>query len=348
MHPADDLKSARAATDDSDNSNDSRPLERAVARAAAGWLVRLHDDATPENLAACARWRAADPEHERAWQRAQKIDRKFSMLQPGVGLPALGRENRFDRRAAIKTLSALLVAGSAGYMAYRVAPWREWTSDERTATGERRTVVLADGTRVDLNTSTAFDIAFSDTERRVVLHTGEILVETGPDANRVSGSYRPFIVQTSQGDIRALGTRFDVRREPDDATRVAVLHGAVEITPVSMPALKRVIAAGEQTRFTATSIDPASAVDRHIADWSRGVLFADSVRLDDFAAELSRYRPGVLRCDPAVANLRITGAFQIGNTDNILAALPDTLPVRVIYRTRYWVTIAAGHQATET
>jgi transmembrane sensor len=240
----------------------------------------------------------------------------------------------------------VLVGGSAGYMAYRMTPWREWTSDERTATGERRTVVLADGTRVDLNTATAFDIRFSETERRVVLHAGEILVETGADANRGSAAYRPFIVQTSQGAIRALGTRFDVRNESRDITRVAVLHGAVEITPASMPDLKRVVAAGEQTRFTTTSIHPITSVDPHIADWSRGVLFADRVRLDDFAAELSRYRSGVLRCDPAVAGLRITGAFQIGNTDNILAALPDTLPVRVVYRTRYWVTIVAGHDVS--
>ena len=338
MHPADDLRSARAAADD------SRPLDRAVARAAAGWLVRLHDDATPDDLAACARWRAADPEHERAWQRAQKVDQKFSVLQPGVGLPALGREKRIDRRAAIKTLSMLLVAGSAGYMAYRMTPWRDWTSDERTATGERRTVMLADGTRVDLNTASSFDIACSDKERRVLLHAGEILVETGPDTNRASGGHRPFIVQTSQGAIRALGTRFDVREEQSDATRVAVLHGAVEITPASMPELKRVVAAGEETRFTATSIDTVVTVDPHIADWSRGVLFADRVQLGDFTAELSRYRPGVLRCDPAVAGLHITGAFQIGNTDNILAALPDTLPVRVVYRTRYWVTIIADHQ----
>lgn len=344
MHPADDVKSACPV------GEDARPLDRAVARAAAGWLVRLHDDATPEDLAACARWRAADPEHERAWQRAQKVDQKFSGLQPGVGLPALGREQRIDRRAAIKTLSTLLVGGSAGYMAYRMTPWREWTSDERTATGERRTVVLADGTRIDLNTTTAFDIRFSETERRVVLHAGEILVETSPDANRAPGSgsssYRPFIVQTAQGAIRALGTRFDVHNESRDITRVAVLHGAVEITPASTPEKKRVVAAGEQTRFTATSIAPVTSVDPHIADWSRGVLFADRVRLDDFAAQLSRYRPGVLRCDPAVAGLRITGAFQIGNTDNILAALPDTLPVRVVYRTRYWVTIVADRDVT--
>lgn len=341
MHPADDLKTARCV-------DDSRPLDRAVARAAAAWLVRLHNAPTPDDIAACARWRAADAEHERAWQRAQKIDEKFGLLHPGVGLTTLGRDKRLDRRAALKALSVLLVAGPAGYAAYRAAPWREWTADESTATGERRTVVLADGTRVDLNTATAFDIAFSSTERRLVLHAGEILVETGADANRTSGAsanFRPFVVQTSHGRIRALGTRFVVRKEQGGsahATQVAVLRGAVEITPAAMPRLTRVVAAGQQTRFTDTSIDPDTAADPHIADWSRGVLFADRVRLGDFVAELGRYRQGVLRCDAAVADLRITGAFQIGDTDNILAALPDALPVRVVYRTRYWVTIVAG------
>ncbi|MFM0738704.1 FecR domain-containing protein [Paraburkholderia xenovorans] len=342
MHPADDLSAASAAG----SADDARPLDRAVARAAAGWLVRLHDNPSPEDVLACARWRAADPEHERAWQRARKVDEKFSVLHPGVGMSALGRERRVDvdRRAAFKVLSALLVAGPAGYIAYRMTPWREWTAAERTATGERRTVVLADGTRVDLNTATAFDIAFSARERRLVLYAGEILVETGRDADNASGVYRPFVVQTGQGRIRALGTRFVVRGEPDGATRVAVLHGAVEVTLAASPALRRVIDAGQQTRFTATSIDPVSLADPHIPDWSRGVLFADGMRLGDFAAELGRYRPGVLRCDAAAAALRITGAFQIGNTDNILAALPQTLPVRVIYRTRYWVTIVADHE----
>ncbi|WP_144146039.1 FecR domain-containing protein [Paraburkholderia sp. BCC1884] len=344
MHPADDLTPARPV-------DESRPLDRIVARAAAAWLVRLHDAPTPDDIAACERWCAADPEHARAWQRAQRVDARFSGLHAGVGLSVLGRKDRAERgerRAALKALGVMFVGGSAGYVAYRAAPWREWTADERTATGERRTVVLADGTRVDLNTATAFDIAFTDTERRIVLHTGEILVETGADANRASNVYRPFVVQTSQGRIRALGTRFDVGKTPRDAIQVSVLHGAVEIAPAAAPQLKRVVAAGQQTSFTATAVDATAPVDPHVADWSRGVLFADRVRLADFAAELGRYRPGVLRCDPSVAELRITGAFQIGNTDSILAALPNTLPVQVVYRTRYWVTIVAGTNTATT
>ncbi|TDV07111.1 FecR domain-containing protein [Paraburkholderia caballeronis] len=332
MPAADTVTPARAA-------DDARPLERAVAREAAAWLVRLHDSPTREDLAACERWRAADPEHERAWQRAQQLNAKFGVVPAHVGLPVLGRKVRAGRRTATKTLTLLLVAGPAGYLAYRTTPWREWAADQRTATGERRSVTLADGTRVDLNTSTAFDVVFSRDERRLVLHAGEILVETGPDLHR-DGGYRPFVVQTSQGRVRALGTRFVVRSDDGgDRTRVAVLQSAVEITPASAARLARVVVAGQQACFTATSVGPTRAADPHVADWTRGMLFAEHMRLGDFLAELGRYRRGLLRCDPAVADLAISGAFQIDRADDILAALPQTLPVRVVARTRYWITV---------
>jgi transmembrane sensor len=332
--------------------DDQRPLERHVARAAAEWLVRLADNPTPEEIDACTRWRAAHPEHARAWRRAERLHAKFDVLPANVGMPALTRAERgtrgtradpAQRRAAIKTLSVMLVAGPSAWLAWRTTPWRVWCADARTATGERRTLMLADGTRVDLNTATALDVDFDARERRVRLDTGEILVETAPDPQTPA---RPFIVQTDDGRIRALGTRFVVRQHGD--THVAVYHGAVEVTPADAPHLARIVAAGEQTRFTATSIDGLTSANPHDADWTRGVLFVQRVRLADFLDQLSRYRPGLLRCDPAVADLHISGAFQLADTDNILAALPETLPVQVIWRTRYWVTVVPGPQPAST
>jgi transmembrane sensor len=63
------------------------------------------------------------------------------------------------------------------------------------------------------------------------------------------------------------------------------------------------------------------------------------VRLDAFVAELGRYRHGLLRCDPAVAGLRLTGAFQLADTEAVLHNLAQLLPVQLLYRTRYWVTL---------
>jgi transmembrane sensor len=86
---------------------------------------------------------------------------------------------------------------------------------------------------------------------------------------------------------------------------------------------------------------PAQAAALHADSWTRGILRVRDMRLQDFAAELARYRPGILHCDPAVAELRISGAFQLGDTTPVLDSLPKALPVEVLYRSRYWVTLVA-------
>ncbi|MNC72134.1 fec operon regulator FecR [compost metagenome] len=64
--------------------------------------------------------------------------------------------------------------------------------------------------------------------------------------------------------------------------------------------------------------------------------------LAEFASELGRYRPGLLRCAPEVAGLKVSGTYQLADTGQILQLLTRSLPVRVEYRTRYWVSIGAA------
>ena len=73
--------------------------------------------------------------------------------------------------------------------------------------------------------------------------------------------------------------------------------------------------------------------------WSQGMLTVLDWRLADFLAELGRYRAGVLRCAPAIADLRLSGAFRIDDTDTVLDNLRQSLAVNVRYVTRYWVTV---------
>jgi transmembrane sensor len=76
---------------------------------------------------------------------------------------------------------------------------------------------------------------------------------------------------------------------------------------------------------------PASA-----AASTKGVLVADNLRLDELLAELARYRPGLLRCDAAVAGLTVNGVFSLRDTDRALRNLALALPVQIVARTRYW------------
>jgi transmembrane sensor len=313
-------------------------LEPRVLDEAADWLMRLHDRAaTDADRRACERWRLADPEHARAWSRAELLLHKLGELPAALAMPALGRPAPSRRRAAITKFAAMLAVLPAGWLAWRAVDDGGWTAEHRVATGERRELMLADGSRVTLNSSSALDVRFDAGQRLLVLRTGEILVATAPDR---SGMHRPFRVATRQGLLEALGTRFTVRQD-EGRTRVAVLDGAVRVSP-SQGAATSVIQAGQQTTFTQRDIDAATALDPAGSAWTRGMLLADSMRLADFAAELTRYRTGLLHCDAAVANLRISGAFPIDDTDRVLRMLVSTYPVEATMRLRgHWVTLVA-------
>ena len=154
-----------------------------------------------------------------------------------------------------------------------------------------------------------------------------------------SGEQRPFIIETAEGTVRAMGTEFTVRQR-NGSTTVSVLESKVEITPAQ--ASSYLLNAGEGITFTRDGLGQLVSVDQQSAAWTRQQIIADNVRLADFAAELGRYRVGVMRCDPVVADLRFSGVFPLGDTDRILAMLPNTLPIQVRLRTRYWVTLEAA------
>lgn len=188
-----------------------------------------------------------------------------------------------------------------------------------------------------LNTDTIVDIEFTEWQRRIVLHQGEILVETAKSSELDVA--RPLIVHTDQGELQPIGTRFIVRHLSNTShTKLSVLEGIVEVKTRLASASKRV-EVGQQLHLSVDKISAVMPIDDYVDAWSKGFFYARNMRLQDFLNELSRYRFGILRCDPAVADLRISGTFQINNTDQILAALPYTLPVSVRYQTAYWVSI---------
>ena len=82
---------------------------------------------------------------------------------------------------------------------------------------------------------------------------------------------------------------------------------------------------------------------RRLAEQYAGFFF-DSARggfLADFIAELARYRKGFVRCDPAIADLRISGAFPISDTQRTLNMLVQTYPVLATgHLSGYWVTLS--------
>ncbi|WP_454726976.1 MULTISPECIES: DUF4880 domain-containing protein [Cupriavidus] len=314
----------------------------AVIREAAGWLVCLHSgEASLADHEAFERWRRASPEHEQAWQRAEKLSAKFSAIAPALGVPVLTRRRAIHRRAVVKALAILGVAAPAGWLGTRL--WQGEAGEVyRAAVGGHRRVALADRSVVQLNTATEVAVRYAEAARVLQLRQGEIYIETAADIQRPP---RPFLVETRQGRLRALGTRFVVReltQDGMDMTALTVLEHRVEITLKSNGA-SRIVGAGETALFSDRAFAAAAPGQPSAAapGWTRGMLQADNMRLDALLQDLARYRPGIIRCEPDVAGLRVSGVFVLGDTDHILDIIGETLPVRIVRRTAYWVTVAA-------
>ena len=261
----------------------------------------------------CAPGEATDADR-RAWEQwhrhpdhqclaADRVHSPVRSVCPPIAAPTLQAPAK-GRRRALKSILLVASTGSLAYVAYRGASddgvWRSWVAEYRTGVGERRSVMLTDGSRLTLNTDTAVDVSYAATHRLVHLWTGEILIETARDALYADTQGRPFVVETAHGSMRALGTRFTVRMH-GARTDVAVLADAVEIRASDLPASPIILQAGQRVSFTRSRIEAPRPVDETVAAWEYGSLVVDDWRLGDVIAELDRYRPGRLSCDPAVA-----------------------------------------------
>ncbi|MRW82697.1 DUF4880 domain-containing protein [Pseudoduganella sp. FT26W] len=315
--------------------------EHAVLRQAAEWFAVLYaDDASAAEREAWQRWLDAAPEHQLAWQKIEAVNQQFGMLPSEPALAAL--KTPHTRRSAAKKILLLATTVALGAAVSR-RDSREYmaalAAGERTAVGEMRQLALADGSDLWMNTDSALDIDFAAGLRRVALHRGEILLHSGHDPVRPA---RPLVVDLLGGRLTALGTRFSVFRS-GAAARLAVFEGSVRIDLDAGHSLTA--AAGTQMHFGADWIGAAEAADEQQSAWTRKRLSVDGMRLGDFVATLARYRRGHLGCNPAVADLLLTGSYPLDDLDRILAALEKSLPVRVHRVMPWWVTVEPAGMA---
>ena len=315
-------------------------ISEAVAQQAADWLtVLMSDEAGEQERRDWLRWREADAEHARAWAHIEAFSQRYGQVHKGAAMQALAGAAAPASRQRRQLLLWLGVAGGAGLLAAHTGAWDQvgaLRADYRTATGERRDVMLADGSALSLNTASAVNVRFDGERRLIELLAGEILIVSGHGAG--VDNTAPLVVATREGLVRALGTRFSVRQQ-DGQSYVAVFESAVEIRPLDGIGASLLLPAGRSTTFTRRHAAAPHAVEAYADAWSRGQMIVDDVTLGEFLADLSRYRPGLIHCAPEVARLRLSGVFPLFDTERILNMLPNSLPVQVRSRTRYWVSV---------
>lgn len=314
-------------------------LDHQALEEAADWLIRMSEgELSDSERGEWEYWKASTPERGHAWARAQLLQSKLGGLPPSLAMSALDRPSSPERRAALGKLAMILAILPAGWGSWKLAETQQWSADYRTAIGQQRELTLADGSKITLNTDTAIDVLFDANQRLIHLREGEILVQTATD---ISPLARPFLVSTRQGRMQALGTRFTVR-ELQPRTHLAVLEGAVKVELAdNRQTTPLIVNAGQRTDFSSHTFGQLSVADRYVGAWSQGMLMADKMRLADFVNELTRYRRGFVRLDPAIADLRISGAYPISDSQRTLNMLAQTYPILVSgHLNGYWIMLS--------
>lgn len=308
--------------------------EAAIREAAREWFVALLDAPTPARQAAFEAWLRADPAHfaayqavEAAWLAAEKPGQRLADAESaelGQYLRAMdeakGERKTFRRLSTLSVILAVVLAGSIWLE--RPGLLQDLGADHVTARGEQRRVILADGTTVLMDADSAMAELGGGGERRVRLLRGGAFFEVQPSAI-------PFVVEADNGEIKVLGTGFDVRLLSEGGL-VTLEHGRVSVG-TDAEAGTTVLEPGQRVRFSADGVGAAETVD--LADalaWRGGRFVFYRARLADVVGEIERYRRGrIVIATSTLADERVTGSFALNDTDAALASLQASVGFRM-------------------
>ncbi|PZQ50683.1 MAG: iron dicitrate transport regulator FecR [Rhodovulum sulfidophilum] len=279
-----------------------------IDRVAAGWLVRLGSPALDDaDRRAFRAWLEADPAHGAAFEAARDV-------WAGLGVPAAALA-RSDRRRRRWRAGALALAGCA-VAAVLILPRG---ADHATPDGLRRTVLLADGSRMMLDGDSAADVRVDSASRRVALLRGRAFFDVAPDPSR------PFVVTAGGLEATVLGTGFAVDRGGAEVT-VVVDHGRVSVRAAD--GASAVLTGGERVTAGATLGPPEAARPEVALAWRRGLMVFENRTLGEVVPELERAGGPIVIPQASVRALRLSGVFREDDPGAVLDAIEAGLGLR--------------------
>jgi len=237
-------------------------------------------------------------------------------MRPTASVPAQRGPSR--RRFLYAAAGIAAVAAPASVLLTRPGLF----ADHATAVGERRTIALDDGSKVELAGSSSLSVHFAADLRRLVLHEGEAFF------NVVRDPARPFVVDTASGRTRALGTAFDIKMS-DPLVTVAVTEHSVLVSANGAEPVT--VNEGQMVRYGPNRTGTVRDADLdQVEAWRHDRLIFRDTPLGEVVADLERYRGGrIVMTDAALHRLLVTAVFDAGKADAAIDTIADTLPIRV-------------------
>jgi transmembrane sensor len=324
------------------------------------WLIRLRTRELNEaETLEFADWLSHDLSHAHAFANAedlfevmtQAVQMKTADAKPnpngGRELPITAaippsRKRRSGRWLAIPlALAAAWLFAVILVLPEQASLWDAYLSDYHTGTGEQRTIQLADGSRLLLNTDTAVSVDYQDASRQIILHHGQAQFTV------VGDKARPFTVSAGELQVRALGTVFEVYRKASGDIDVSVQEHAVATNLLAggnvLQKPQVLIQQGQQLRYAhgSSTLNPPEAADGELTGvWRQGRVIVKDRPLAELVAEIERYRPGrIFLGDANLSNLRVTGLFSLADPEASLAKVRKILGLKETRLGPLWVLL---------
>jgi len=295
---------------------------RRLAEASA-WRLHLSEQDV-ESTPAFEGW-LADEANQAAWRR---LSATWTLFDDHTTNPdilrlrhgALKDVHRFSRlRRPFPVRASLTGAAAVIAIAFGVTMWLNQSQAFATGPGERRTVLLEDGSRVTLDANTRLRVAFSFGMRNVELSAGQARFKVAHDRSR------PFVVTAGRERVTAIGTDFDIDL-PGNRTFVTLIEGRVRADGGGKSA---VLEPGEQLVAVDTGPPRIARVDiGAVTAWESGQLVFDETPLEDAVARISRYGGVAVRvADAKSAAMPVSGVFRTDDVEGFVTTVTHYLPV---------------------
>jgi transmembrane sensor len=294
-----------------------------IEAAAADWLARRdNDNWTAREQQAFDAWLQESTAHRIAYLRLDSAWSGADRLAEAPGVSVVARPAFLGRYSLQRIAAALaLVSGAALFAALYWPPASQ--QNYATAIGEHRTLALADGSRLTLNTATRVRASIAAGKRQVWLDSGEAYFDIAHDAAH------PFVVQAGASRVTVLGTRFAVRRD-GEVVKVAVVEGRVRVEQAG----QQVVLGANDTALAdahliAMGRKTPAQVEQQLS-WRAGRLVIDQLTLEQAAHEFNRYnRRQLVIADPALSGMVIGGSFAPENVDGFARLLQQGFGLQV-------------------
>jgi transmembrane sensor len=291
---------------------------KALQARAVEWLVQRQtaENWNAEEQAALDAWLDESPEHLLAYWRAEDGWNRTELLGALRPFrPAAMRNPDRTRALWVRRAAVVAIFAATGVFALRQFAETPPPSERvySTVVGEHKTLALADGSQIEMNTDTVLRAS----KRKVVLLKGEAYFQIKHDAAH------PFMVYAAGHRIVDLGTKFLVR-SAHNRVEVALVEGAARVDSDGAKGSghSALLKPGDVAIATANSISvtkkAAPTLAKELA-WRHGNLIFDNTALADVAAEFNRYnRQKIVITDPKVARLTIVGTFPANDVEAII------------------------------